>query len=154
MPSITVMQLQVGSGNVEPTLSWCTAGFIWLMPAGDGVLKTGGKRASCDDGETRNIVASRMQPANNGSLHVTLQNGSMTDYWQLDLDKMNAKRSDTKTKSRDPGTSVSVPRMLVQWGLPRTGTTFQFTALCASAVLLSSRDDEEVDCMYTKKEKE
>jgi len=58
---------------------------IYAKHQGDAA--TGGKHASCDDGETRNTVVSRMQPANNGSLHTTPQNGSMKDYWQLDLDQ-------------------------------------------------------------------
>jgi hypothetical protein len=46
---------------------------------------------SCADVQTRNIVALRMRPANNGSLHANLQRDfSMKDYWQLDVDEMDA----------------------------------------------------------------
>jgi hypothetical protein len=152
---------------LKPTLSRRTAGFIWLMPAGDGVLTAGGKRASCDDGETRSTVVSRMQPANNGSLHATPQNGSIKDYWQLDVQRLRDSATRT-TASPKPGlsradhtdnrststldTPAPVPRLLVQWGRSRTGTTFQYTTLCASAVLLSLReaaDPQMVNCMFT-----
>jgi len=46
-------------------------------------------RASCDDVHTREIVASRMQPASNGSLPATLQAGPMQkDYWHLDSEHL------------------------------------------------------------------
>jgi hypothetical protein len=35
-------------------------------------------------------VVSHLQPANNASLHATLQKRSMKDYWQLDVDEMDA----------------------------------------------------------------
>ena len=49
-----------------------------------------GNQTSCDDAQTRDVVASRMQPANDGSLHATLQNYS---YWQRDVDQMVAAAS-------------------------------------------------------------
>jgi hypothetical protein len=107
------------------------------------------------------MVASRMQPASNGSLRATLQDGPMQkDYWHLDIGHLRRRHRHRKraaaafaNTNRDPD---RVPRVLVQWGESRTGTTFQFTALCASAVLLSlseGADDLPVDCEYARDDK-
>ena len=44
--------------------------------------------------------------------------------------------------------STGVPKVLVQYGPPRTATTLQFQILCAIAVLLRNKGSETVHCDY------